>query len=605
MVSAMAWSGLVVVAALHLARRPSLRAAAWLAIPLALSFLCGAPEVVIWQGALAAGFALTGRQPRRSLGFAAVAVAGCVLLCAVVVVPAAELWKLSVRPGSKLEDAFGWSASPAQLLSMFWPWADEKRSTAFDGPDQWLATSLFIGSIPALLALIAVRKNKKIAVLVTVASVCAVLCLGGHFLPAKLLLSIPPLSGFRHPVKYSFGLAFCIALLSGQGLRRLGVWARRERSRVRQVAIAVAGSLALLPLLQAIAGLAPWREGMKSGALWFGFCAALVAVSFAVLSGRWQGSRRVRAAVLTLAGAELAFATVLIGHVALVSPTPLSAPGKLAAVIRSEPHGRLSIDVEDGQASPDLETGQGEYPRKQFITDSRENLIGLRPYEESLAMVEGYGFREPWRLTDALEGENRGAFDVLGVTHYLRQGPAPFADLEPVNALGWSRAYRSRTAFPRAWVVSQAAVVSDAEALDTLRNRSPLLRTKVLLAEGEPLEQPACESSVRVEEEGAQSLRFQVEACAKGYLVVADSHYPGWVATVNDVPRPILRANYLLRAVAIDPGTAIVRMKYRPDSFRMGSLLSVLGWVAVVGILGIARNGRNRLKSQKIDPSSR
>ena len=54
----------------------------------------------------------------------------------------------------------------------------------------------------------------------------------------------------------------------------------------------------------------------------------------------------------------------------------------------------MSIDVEDGNSSPDLETGEGEYPRRQFITDSRENLIGLRPYEESLAMIEGYAAPE-------------------------------------------------------------------------------------------------------------------------------------------------------------------------------------------------------------------
>ncbi len=594
MLSAMAWSGFVVAAALHLARRPSLRSAALLAIPFALSFLCGAPEVVIWQGAIALGFALTSRRPARAVVFAGIAVVWCVVLCALVVVPAAELWKESVRPGTRLEDQYAWSASPAQLLSMFWPWADEKRSTAFDGPDQWLVTSMFVGAIPGMLALISLRRSKKVAVLAVVAVICAVLCLGQHFLPAKVILSAPLLSGFRHPVKYSFGLAFCIALLSGQGLRRLGVWARIDKPRVRKVVVALLAAMVLIPVLQAIAGLAPWRAGMKSGALWFGFCAALVLVSFAVLSGKSRGARRVKIALVALVTLELAAMLQLTGHVALVDPAALNAPGTLPAQLRAEPHGRFSIDVEDGQASPDLETGQGEYPRLQFITDSRQNLIGLRPYEDGLSMVEGYGFRDPWRLTDATDLSPRGPYDVFGVTHYVRQGPPPYDDLEPVNDRGWSRAYRSKTAFPRAWVVQTARVVPDAEALEVLRNKSQTLRTEVLLAAGEPSAAEACESSVRVEDVSPELLRVHVDACAKGHLVIADSHYPGWVATVGGAQRPIVRADYLLRAVAIEQGPAIIQLEYRPRSFLFGALLSVFGWLAALGLVVFPKNGASR-----------
>lgn len=585
MVSAMAWSGFVVAAALALARRPSVRTAALLALPLALSFLCGAPEVVIWQGAIAAGLALTSKQRTRALVFTAVAVVWVVALCAVVVVPAAELWRASVRPGAKLEDQFAWSASPAQLLSMFWPWADEKRSTAFDGPDQWLATSLFVGAIPGLLALVALRKNKAVAVLAAVGVVCAALCLGRHFAPAKLALSLPIVNGFRHPVKYAFGLSFCVALLSAQGVRRVSVWARKARPRIRQVAIALVASMALLPVLQAIAGLAPWREGMKSGALWFGFAFALVAVVFALSSGGTRGSGRVRTSLVVLVAGELAFANELMGHVALVPSGALNAPGKLAAAIRAEPHLRLSVDVEDGESSPDLEAGEGEYPRKQFITDSRENLIGLRPYEEGLPMLEGYGFRDPWRQTDALDGNPRGPYDVLGITHFVRRGPAPFADLAPVNQKGWSRAYRSATAFPRAWVVTSAAVVPDAEALRVLREDPTLLRTRALLADGEALDGPPCASALPVIDGRDEDFTVRVDACARGLLVMSDSWFPGWVATVNDAPAPIHRANFLIRAIPIPAGPAIVQVAYRPTSFRIGAVLAGLAWLSLFGII--------------------
>ena len=87
--------------------------------------------------------------------------------------------------------------------------------------------------------------------------------------------------------------------------------------------------------------------------------------------------------------------------------------------------------------------------------------------------------------------------------------------------------------------------------------------------------------------------------------MIADSHYPGWVAYVNDVEKPIHRADYLLRAVAIDAGPAIVRMEYRPNSFRIGGLLSVFGWVLVLCVVVIVKKGAKASKSHQIDPSSR
>jgi len=116
------WSGLVV-------RRappgpPSLRAAAWLAIHSAL-VLCGARV-----GDLA------GHCGRLRLTAAAEAVVG--LRRAVALRPAwrwcrprRELWKR--RAPARSSKTLVWSASPAQLLSMFGH-GDEKRSTAFDGP---------------------------------------------------------------------------------------------------------------------------------------------------------------------------------------------------------------------------------------------------------------------------------------------------------------------------------------------------------------------------------------------------------------------------------------------------------------------------------------
>lgn len=81
------------------------------------------------------------------------------------------------------------------------------------------------------------------------------------------------------------------------------------------------------------------------------------------------------------------------------------------------------------------------------------------------------------------------------------------------------------------------------------------------------------------------SLALRLRAPRDGLLYMADAWYPGWRATVNDKPAPILNANYGFRAVVVPAGDAVVRLSYLPSGFLLGLLLSALGLAAVTGLL--------------------
>ena len=53
---------------------------------------------------------------------------------------------------------------------------------------------------------------------------------------------------------------------------------------------------------------------------------------------------------------------------------------------------------------------------------------------------------------------------------------------------------------------------------------------------------------------------------APGYLLLLDTYFPGWSATVNGEPAPILRADYNFRAVSLPAGRSTVCFSYRPES---------------------------------------
>ncbi|MCK4316419.1 MAG: glycosyltransferase, partial [Anaerolineae bacterium] len=60
-----------------------------------------------------------------------------------------------------------------------------------------------------------------------------------------------------------------------------------------------------------------------------------------------------------------------------------------------------------------------------------------------------------------------------------------------------------------------------------------------------------------------------------GYLMLADTWYPGWQATVDGEPAEVLQANYAFRAVRLGAGEHVVEFVYRPRVVMAGMRLSV------------------------------
>jgi hypothetical protein len=82
----------------------------------------------------------------------------------------------------------------------------------------------------------------------------------------------------------------------------------------------------------------------------------------------------------------------------------------------------------------------------------------------------------------------------------------------------------------------------------------------------------------------AERVAADVNSDAAGILVLADLNYPGWTASVDGHPAPILAADGYLRAVALSPGAHRVEFRYRPLSFYAGAAVSLLA-LATLAVL--------------------
>jgi uncharacterized membrane protein YfhO len=69
-------------------------------------------------------------------------------------------------------------------------------------------------------------------------------------------------------------------------------------------------------------------------------------------------------------------------------------------------------------------------------------------------------------------------------------------------------------------------------------------------------------------QEDWNEITIEVTANRESLLVLNDTWYPGWKATINGVSQPIQRANAFFRGVIVDAGTHRVSFVYQPWRFR-------------------------------------
>jgi hypothetical protein len=148
----------------------------------------------------------------------------------------------------------------------------------------------------------------------------------------------------------------------------------------------------------------------------------------------------------------------------------------------------------------------------------------------------------------------------------------------------------------RAWLVSHAVIVDNADAAEKAIRAADWnpRQTVIVEASGDSFPAGADSGTALITQETPLELTISVDAPGGGMLVVADTYYPGWEATVDGLPVPIYRANLAFRAVRIPPGAKIVHMVYRPGSFVAGTAISGLSLLifAALGLVPLSRRSR-------------
>jgi hypothetical protein len=178
--------------------------------------------------------------------------------------------------------------------------------------------------------------------------------------------------------------------------------------------------------------------------------------------------------------------------------------------------------------------------------------------------------------------------DVAVIASPAKLDLAPIADSDA----GGVTFYDAPAPAARVWLPSQPITVATAaEALAALAAPGfDPARTLLLEADDRPSAPAAFSIS-------SAAVRYPVSLPRAGWVLVSDTYYPGWVASLDGQPVPIYHGDYAFRAVPVPAGDHLLVFDYHPASLRLGEILSGVGALLVLVLVAWSTNWARDLRS--------
>src|SRR5258706_1870851 len=594
---------------------------------LLLQFLAGSPEIFVMSGAILFldGFRLKGDDPAISLGkvFFLFGAASLLVLALgmVQILPTMELIQESrARRSIAFAEATAWSLHPLQLINLFFP--DKQIELGIAPPLRAFFSvkipfliSHYLGALsPLAISCWFYYAARRERIILSVLIVISLLLAVGDYTPlySAVLRYVPFFSLFRFPAKFFF---ITYALLIFAVLRGLSCFLAPGRSGKAPLSIVTAiffiffipylyFRLDSRPLLHFIV----WTKGgglttstleistwvlsrlEVQMALTFCLFVLLVVKKFGLLRESFLSALLVTIVCVDLGSAHRPLQFLMKPDFVTRSPTILGAPEREPTRLFYTPAGSnlhpseffttrdLSFSQFNslifGNLLPDTGVFHG------FDTMQEIDALGRWPYATFLYSANNMPAPALYRV-----------LGVLNVKYIVSFFPREKTGLTLVRHFPQypSWLYRIEPTVPRAYVVNRATEERDPwKVLERLSSEhfKPL---KDVLLDGRVEITPAdaFKGEAKIDAYQNQAVTIRASLNAPGILVLADSYYPGWRAYVDGKDERIYRANLFFRAVKLAAGAHRVEFRYEPWSFRLGLMISLATFGALLVVSGV------------------
>ncbi|OGW27841.1 MAG: hypothetical protein A3K09_06870 [Nitrospinae bacterium RIFCSPLOWO2_12_FULL_47_7] len=257
---------------------------------------------------------------------------------------------------------------------------------------------------------------------------------------------------------------------------------------------------------------------------------------------------------------------------------------------------RSSIIMLKGQDGLDLNKekllGGLGLVHKSFGTDIWADVTTQARYNHLMGLINNFPAPDSTRLLDILNVKYLISIQPVKSPNYkLAHINIPGEQIDELEKIKTVKVYENLDVMPRAFLVGACyEVPTDEEYKDILVSRKfhpeqVVLLDKSSAPEGFPCEKSAFLSAERPDVAGESvdvtgyknnSIALEVKLNSKKFLFLSESYYPGWSALVDGKLAKIYRANYIFRALHLEPGEHQILFRYNPISFKIGAAITLV-----------------------------
>jgi hypothetical protein len=179
--------------------------------------------------------------------------------------------------------------------------------------------------------------------------------------------------------------------------------------------------------------------------------------------------------------------------------------------------------------------------------------------------------------------------NFFGLKYYLGKESSSTGLHEVFVGRSGLRVFENSSAFPRVWSVHHVKTVAEPRLIPAMMSDQAFdARATVLLASGSAPSIELCDGSqddVELPLHTPNYLRVTANLKCRGMVVLTDTWFPGWRATIDGKSTPIYQAYGGVRGIVVDAGQHVVEMRYLPSSVFAGGALSLLATVIAIRAL--------------------
>ncbi len=544
--------------------------------------------------------------------------------------PFLEFLKHSSRAGMGFTEASMWSLPPYALLDLFIPYLSESDYLYKDywTRQSWLLV-YYMGIFSVICAFISlkfetIRRRKALFYIMALGLVLSF----GRYTPLYYLLYkvMPGFSLSRYPIKFFFMVAFSLAILGGRGLdyyrRNISSDLRLRRFLRYLLTVACISSFLYLVL------------NINFWGLYNSLYNKVLDIFPGLMDKKTNLAQLALVAIYNLKRAigifmllSLCMFLPLKKKIGLKFMLPLLLSISLIDIFTANSHVYQNMDIDEylepGASVEFLKKDKGLFRIFNSPTTVRQNIfVPERDYFEGMSALKermatnrnvsfgvynayGYGSLYNRRHENLIGGiikldspDKNNLLDLLNVKYVISPKDFKADGYRVVKKGEKANIYENENVLGRAFLVDKAVVIKDEKViLERLKDKDFHPEKEVILEE-DP--QPHHHASREAFHESVDVLQYtpnrviiEANVSVQKFLVLSDSYYPGWKAYVDGIKTKIYRADYILRAVHLEPGKHTIKLIYDPFSFKIDAIIKSLIHALIIILGKSTRDVRN------------